>query len=101
MDQEERLYKLAARQTAREGIKLSAVAHLPEKLFGPVCWYAKHSYVAPRWPQQARHQVHQCRLAGTIRPHQTGYAGPDAEFDTVHSENLSIEFGDVVEDYRG
>ena len=86
---------------ARERIKLSAVAHFTEKLFGLVGRNAEKRDTAARRTQQARHQIHQGRLACAVWPDETGDARTNLQIDAVDSEYLSIKLGDIVKDDFG
>jgi hypothetical protein len=61
--------------------------------------YAENRDAAARWAQQAGHQIHQGRLAGTIGAHETGNACANTQVDAIHSKYLTVKFGDIIEDY--
>ncbi len=99
MNEEKRVDEFAAGQASGKGIKLGAVTDLAEELLRLVSRNTEKGDLAPRRPQQPRHEIHDRGLAGAVRPDETGNAGADAEIDSIHSENLTVELGDVVEDY--
>jgi hypothetical protein len=53
---------------------------------------------AARRFEQARHQIHQRRLARSVRPDEARDAGIDLQVDAIDAEHLTIEFRDVLED---
>src|SRR5262249_53061117 len=59
---------------------------------------AQHRHGSPRRSQQARHEVHQRRLAGAVRAYETGNARRNFKTNSIHAKYLAIELRDVVED---
>src|SRR5262245_56801668 len=54
--------------------------------------------LAAGWSQQTSHEIHDGRLPCSVGSDQTGNSGCDLQIHPVHTEDLSIELGDVIED---
>ena len=89
--------ELAARDAAREAVELRAVADRAEEAFGVGSRNAEHPDAAPRRHDQARHQVHQRRLAGAVRTDQARDSGRDLQVDAVDAEHVAVELRHVLE----
>jgi hypothetical protein len=92
------LDEFAPRHAAREGIELRAVADFAEEFFRVVWACAEHADRPARRSQQPRHQVHQGRLARTVRADEARDAGRDGQVDAVDAEYLAVELRDALED---
>src|SRR5690348_3755401 len=89
--------KIVAVRSGREGVKLRAISNLAEEF----------DRLARREPEdvnralgrfdQARQQVHQRRLAGTVRAHEAGNSRLERKTHFIDAEHFSVELGDVVE----
>ena len=85
---------------ARERVELRAVAR-PCGRRAP----GRRAHAQDRDPtaaraHQARHQVHERRLAGAVRPDEAGDARRQRERDAVDAQHFAVELRDVVEDDR-
>src|SRR6185503_10822042 len=98
MDHQERVDKLSSCDTSRERIELRAVANFAEQFFRSICRNSQKRNRASRRPQQSGHQIHQRRLPCSVWPDQTRNPRRDLDVDSIHSQYLAVELGDVVED---
>src|SRR5690606_29924343 len=78
--------KLTARYPFRERIELSAVANSASERLRLVRRQAEDDHVAGSRPDQPRHQVHQGRLARTVRADKTCHSGRNRQVDTIYTE---------------
>ncbi len=58
----------------------------------------QHLHLSARGMHQARHQVHQGRLAGAVGANQAGDALRDREVDAIHAQDFAIKLRDVLKD---
>jgi hypothetical protein len=93
-----RAQEFDAAETLGKGVELRAVTDVAEKLFRISRRHAKHADRALGRYKQARHQVHQCRLAGAIRTDQAGDPRFNRQADTIDTEDFTVEFGNVLEE---
>ena len=61
---------------------------------------AQDANSSARRAQQPGHQIHQSRLARSVRSHKARDTRGDCEIHAVDSENLPIELGDILEHDR-
>ena len=93
-----RVDELVAREPSRERVELRAVTDLVEQIARVRSGrYAQHADAPARGPNQASHQVHQCRLARAVGPNQAGDAGRNREVYAIDAQHFSVKFGDVLE----
>src|SRR5262249_27725917 len=98
MNRQKGFDELVAGHPSGKRIELAAITDFAKQLLRVRRRNAENADVAARRLDQAGHQIHQRRLARTVRADQTGDARSDAQGDAVDAEDFSVKFRDVLED---
>src|SRR5262245_20091542 len=98
VNRQKRFDEVVAGHPFRERIELAAIADLAKQLLRVRRRNAENADAASRRLDQAGHQIHQRRLAGTVRADQAGDARRDGQVDAVDAEDFAVKFRDVLED---
>src|SRR5215475_9786049 len=100
VDGQKRFDELIAGHSFRERIELAAITDLAKQLLWVRRRKAENAHAPARRLDQAGHQIHQRRLARTVRADQAGDARRDGQVDAVDAEDLAVKLRDVLEGDR-
>src|SRR5262249_31381831 len=100
VNRQKRFDELVAGHPSGERIELAAVTDLAKQFLWVRGRDAEDADAPARRLDQAGHQIHQRRLARTVRADQAGDARRDGQVDAVDAEDLAVKLRDVLESDR-